>query len=121
MCIFFGKAPVHLERLAGGGGVSSPTISLRSNRIMGRWDEMLVGQNVVPNCDLVSGIPIYTDPAQANGKVCHSGFQQPVQDVHIAAQECRACLPALGCVLSALEVMLLHPAQPGAENPGAAL
>ena len=116
-----GKAPVHLERLAGGCSVSPPPVSLRSNRITDRRDEMLVGQDVVLNRGLASGIPVYTEPAQAHGRVCHSGFQQAVQDARIAAQEGRACLLALGCVLGTLEVMLLHPAEPGTRNPGAAL
>ena len=82
---------------------------------------MLVRQDVVLNRGLASGIPVYTEPAQAHGRVCHSGFQQAVQDARITAQECRACLLALGCVLGALKVMLLHPAEPGTGNSGTAL
>ena len=116
-----GKAPVHLERVSGAGGVPPPTVSLRSNRIASRRNEMLVRQDVVFNRGLAASISVCTEPAEAHSGVCHAVLQQTIQDTCIAAQERGARFPALCGVLSVLKAVLLHPAQSGAGNPGTAL
>lgn len=99
-----GKAPVHLVCLARAGSVTPPTVSLRSNRITGRRNKVLVSSDIVFHNALTAVETICTEPAEAHSGVCHSSLQQSIQDTRVAAQKRGACSPALCGVLSILRI-----------------